>query len=86
MDARSVLTTMKAIYKNEIFKWHPNECKAIENRCTIIYMGTRLKEIFTEEEIKHIHKMNKELLLLLYESMNIKENVNINFNKYINFT
>ena len=87
IDAHPTIITMSATSKADILKWHPNEYEAFQNRCTIYYLGTPLKDIFTNKEIEELSKCGPELLymLLLFNENNECNQTNVlsKFKEYI---
>ena len=73
-------------HKNEIFKWHPQERQPFENKCLILYMGQKLKSIFKTHEINFLSMCSIVLLSILYQTLNVNENYNVDLDKYIKYS
>ena len=78
VDPRSVLITMNATYKNEIFKWHPQERQPFENRCLILFMSQRLASFLNKNEIEFLSQCSHELYAMLFESVSYNKMTEIN--------
>nr|XP_047142737.1 uncharacterized protein LOC124817008 isoform X2 [Hydra vulgaris] len=65
IDPHPTLITMNSTSKFDILKWHPSEYQAFENRCTILFLGTPLLNIFNDKEIQEINTCGPELLYML---------------------
>ena len=86
VDPRSVLITMNASYKNEIFKWHPQELKPFENRCLILFMGNRLINLLKSNEIEFLSQCSNVLYCILFKSISCNKEKEINLDKYIMYS
>ncbi|XP_047142739.1 uncharacterized protein LOC124817009 isoform X1 [Hydra vulgaris] len=65
IDPHPTLITMNSTSKFDILKWHPSEYQAFENRCTILFLGTPLLNIFNDKELQEINTCGPELLYML---------------------
>ncbi|XP_047137287.1 uncharacterized protein LOC124813806 [Hydra vulgaris] len=65
IDPHPTLITMNSTSKADILKWHPSEYQAFENRCTILFLGTPLLNIFNDKELQEINTCGSELLYML---------------------
>nr|XP_047142279.1 uncharacterized protein LOC105846941 isoform X2 [Hydra vulgaris] len=65
IDPHPTLITMNSSSKFDILKWHPSEYQAFENRCTKLFLGTPLLNIFNDKELREINACGPELLYML---------------------
>ena len=77
---------MNACYKNEIFKWHPQEQQPFENRCLILFMGKKLKNLFQNEETSFLRQCSNVLYSLLFKSVCYNKETEINLQKYVMYS
>ena len=86
VDPRSVLITMNATYKNEIFKWHPCERQPFENRCLILFMSQKLSSIMSKPEIEFLTQCSNVLYYMLFKSVDYNKKTGVNLDKYIMYS
>ena len=86
VDPRSVLITMNATYKNEIFKWHPCERQPFENRCIILFMSQKLSSIMSKPEIEFLSQCSNVLYYMLFKSVDYNKKTDVNLDKYIMYS
>ena len=86
VDPGSVLITMNASYKNEIFKWHPQERQPFENRCLILFMGQRLANVLKPNEIEFLSQCSNVLYTILFKSISCNKKTEVSLDKYIMYS
>ena len=86
VDPRSVLITMNATYKNEVFKWHPQERQPFESRCLILFMSQRLSNILNKNEIEFLSQCSHVLYAMLFKAVSYNKKTDINLDKYIMYS
>ena len=86
VDPRSVLITMNATNKNEIFKWHPQERQPFENRCILLFMSQKLSNLLNKSEIEFLSQCSNVLYTMLFKAVSYNKKTDINLDKYIMYS
>ena len=68
VDPRPVIVTMNGQSRAEVVKYHSTEWDAVNNRCIILKMETRLKSLFTDLQLNSLRKGSHVLIDLLLEN------------------
>ena len=87
VDPKPVVVTMNGESREDVVKWFSSELQAVQNRCLILLMDMRLKDMYTNRQLDQLRAGADSLLRMLFttyvDTVNYEEQSLSEYNDYI---
>ena len=87
VDPKPVVVTMNGESREDVVKWFSSELQAVQNRCLILLMDMRLKDMYTNKQLDQLRAGAESLLRMLFttyiDTVNNEEQSLSEYNDYI---